>query len=91
MGIYHLFILLIFAGYCTAGPLVALIADVVAVFSETAAGTFATSFVGELVGIGASSGWYDGYVLVNGALYYGTGAAGYGALAGGTAGGAAGK
>ena len=88
MNLYRFFILLSLACFGKAGPLVAVIA---AVAGETAGAAIAGSSVAAAVGVGASSIWFGGYVIINGALFWGSGIAAAGALAAGGAAGGAGK
>ena len=67
---------------CRAGPIVAGIIGIAAeVGGDAAAAAVAGSGIASAVGIGASAIWFGGYVVVNGALYYGTMAAAVGVLA----------
>lgn len=94
---YRLFALSFLAQYCAAGPLVAVIAEAAASIAEIAVDAEAAEAVtagilggrlGAAVGVGVSEVWFDQFVVVNGALYYGSAAAGAGVLAGGAAAGA---
>ena len=84
MDLYRFFILLSLACSCTAGPVVAVIGMAIGeILGDTAAEAVVGSSIAEAVGVGASAVWYGDFVIVNGALYYGTGAAAAGALAAG--------
>jgi len=83
----RVFILLSLACFGEAGPLIAAVASVAgAVAGEGAATAVAGSSLAGAFGLGASSVWYGGMVVVDGALYYGSGAAAGAAVAGAAAG-----
>ena len=84
MDLYSFFILLFLACACKAGPLVPLIAAGVGeVAGEAAAGAVLSSGIAGAFGVGSSAIWFGQYVIVNGALFYGSAVVGAGALAGG--------
>jgi len=56
------------------------------VAGEAAAGAVAGGSIAGAFGVGASAVWYGDFVVINGALYYGSAVAGVGVL--GVAGGA---
>ncbi|KAJ9605197.1 hypothetical protein H2200_010587 [Cladophialophora chaetospira] len=90
MDLYRLFVLLLLACSCKAGPVVVLIGGEAMVDALAAGTSAAASAVASWVGLGASSVFYGDFVIVDGALYYGTRAAGIGMLAEGAAGAVAG-
>ena len=66
---------------CRAGPIVAAVVGIAAeVGGDAAAAAVAGSGVASAVGIGASAIWFGGYIVVNGALYYGSMAAAVGII-----------
>lgn len=85
MNLYRILALLFLARSCRAGPVVAVIIGAVGeVAGDLAA---AGSTIAGAFGLAASEIWFGEFVIVNGALYYGSAIVGAGALAGGAVGG----
>lgn len=75
MELYRFFVLLSLACSCTAGPIVAGIAIAAeAIADEVAAAAVAGSSMAAAFGVGTSAVWFGPYIIIDGALFYGTGA-----------------
>ena len=84
MNLYRFFVLLLsLGGVCEAGPIVVgANAAARAAGAGKAASAIAASRLAGSVGVAASGIWYGGYVIVDGALFWSSGVAAGGALAG---------
>ena len=88
MDLYRFFVLLHLARFCEAGPFVAIAASVAgSVAGEAGVAAVAGSSIAAAVGVGTSAIWYGSFVIVNGALFWGSGLAAAGVLGGAVAGG----
>lgn len=87
MNLYRIFVLLTLACSCTAGPIIAGIMSICTYLGfEATAIAIGASSITSLFGVGVNACWFGNLVIVNGALFWGSGAVAAGALGAGAGG-----